>query len=128
MKAKIFNLSKCSLFCTIVTNKQKPTVRARYSALRKKGDYKIILTQPRESLITVGDVNPKHVDWGSRLTCTIKGKELRQTTKERSHNFQFTREEPTYWQIDPQKNPDLLDFLIARKVSANFIETIGSCM
>lgn len=107
----------------IKSTKQNLNIGAIYCPPRhnlKKTDYKSILQQLGERFIVGGDLNAKHVDWGSRLT-TTKGSELRQAIKEIGCSF-YSTGKPTYWPTDPNKNPDLLDFFIARKVSPNYID------
>lgn len=107
----------------IKSTKQTMKIGAIYCPPRynlKKDDYLTLLRHLGERFIAGGDINAKHVDWGSRLT-TTKGRELRKAIKERNCNYHSTGK-PTYWPTDTDKIPDLLDFFITRKVSSNFIE------
>lgn len=64
-----------------------------------------------------GDFNANNFYWGSRLN-TTKGIELLSAKKETNCNIQSTGK-PTYWPIDPQKIPDLIDFFITKNISVN---------
>ena len=58
--------------------------------------------------------------WGARLI-TPKERNLRHAIS--SHNCHyFSTGEPTYWPTDLTKLPDLLDFLVARGIPANYIQ------
>jgi hypothetical protein len=67
-----------------------------------------------------GDYNAKNTHWGSRLT-TRKGKELYDAIIDYGCEYQSTNK-PTYWPTDEKKIPDLLDFFITKKISANYID------
>lgn len=106
----------------IKSTKQNLNVGAIYCPPRynlKKSDYETFIQLSGERFIVGGDLNAKHVDWGSRLT-TTKGSELRQALRGTGCSFHSTGK-PTYWPTDSNKNPDLLDFFITRKVSPNYI-------
>lgn len=85
----------------------------------KKEDYSNMLQNLGERFIIGGDFNAKNLMWGSRLT-TTKGRELQKAIDERNCTVHSTGK-PTYWPTDPNKIPDLIDFFISRKISANFI-------
>lgn len=131
IKEKINHYEECHLqrediqltVIEIMSLKQKLRVGAVYCPPRhnlKKEDYLTLLQHLGERFIVGGDINSKHVDWGSRLT-TTKGRELRIALQELNCNYHSTGK-PTYWPTDLDKIPDLLDFFISRKVSPNFIE------
>lgn len=103
--------------------KQKLQLGAIYCPPRynlKKPDYLNILNHLKNRFIIGGDFNAKHLDFGSRLI-TTKGRELRQAIREIGGTIHSTGK-PTYWPTDPAKIPDLLDFFVSKKVSANFID------
>lgn len=107
----------------IRTKKYILTIAAIYCPPRhnlKKDDYLDLLQHLGERFILGGDLNAKNVRWGSRLT-TSKGKELLLAALEYGCEFHSTGK-PTYWPTDRDKVPDLLDFFISRKISANFID------
>lgn len=111
-----------TLVC-IYSTKQILIISATYCPPKyqlKTSDYKALFQQTGERFIIVGDYNTKHVDWGSRLTIT-KGRELHNVIRELGCDYHFM-EKPTYWPTDVNKIPDLLDFFITRKLSANFVD------
>lgn len=74
--------------------------------------------------IVAGDFNAKHQAWGSRLN-TPRGREL---LKAITHNRleALSSGEPTYWPSDPARVPDLLDFVITRGISSNYIDVTSN--
>jgi hypothetical protein len=86
----------------------------------KDTGYLNFLRRLGERFIVGGDYNAKNTHWGSRLT-THKGKELYEAIKEYGCEYHSTSK-PTYWPTDEKKIPDLLDFFIAKKISANYID------
>ena len=131
IKESIHHYEECHLqsaqiqltMVSIRSLKQTLTVGAVYCPPRhnlKTEDYISLLQHLGERFILGGDLNAKHVDWGSRLT-TTKGSQLRKAINKKGCNYHSTGK-PTYWPTDPNKLPDLLDFFITRKVSPNFIE------
>lgn len=59
-----------------------------------------------------GDWNSKNIYWGSRLT-TTRGRELKKAVDRNSLQV-LSAGEPTYWPTDPNKTPDLIDFLLLK--------------
>lgn len=108
---------------TVKTKKQSVTFAAAYCPPRynlKKENYLRFLRSLGERFIIGGDYNSKNINWGSRLT-TRKGKELHDAIVEYGCEYHSTKK-PTYWPTDVQKIPDLLDFFITKKISANYID------
>ena len=119
-------ISKDEFQATTITVKLDGTeinVTALYSPPRhaiKAFQYKELFEQIGEKFIIGGDFNAKHTHWGSRLI-TPKGRELLKAANDSSCEFLSTRK-PTYWPTDPLKVPDLIDFFVTRKISANYIK------
>jgi hypothetical protein len=67
-----------------------------------------------------GDWNAKHTAWGARLI-TPKGRNLFKAISSYNCHY-FSIGGPTYWPTDLTKLPDLLDFLLARGIPANYIQ------
>lgn len=65
--------------------------------------------------IVAGDFNAKHPWWGSRLT-NPKGKQLYKCLNHNNWNT-LSGGSPTYWPSDPNKIPDLLDFVVYGGIS-----------
>jgi len=86
----------------------------------KKIHYLEFLKSLGEKFIVGGDFNTKNKYWGSRLT-TVKGKEMLSALKDYGCECHSTGK-PTYWPTDLNKKPDLLDFFISRKISANYVD------
>lgn len=59
-----------------------------------------------------GDFNSKHHHWGSRLIST-RSRKLYQLIQDLKFDLLSTGK-PTYWPPDPNKIPDLIDFLYTR--------------
>jgi exonuclease III len=74
--------------------------------------------------LTGGDYNAKHTDWDSCLIsprgCVIL------KTMERHNYRHLSSGEPTYWPIDRNKLPDLVDFCMTKGISPNYV-FIKSC-
>lgn len=51
----------------------------------------------------------------------MKGKELHTDAAELKRNY-LTTGKPKYWPTDPNKIPDLLDFIISKNVSEHYID------
>ena len=68
-----------------------------------------------------GDFNAKHVQCGSRLT-NIKGKKLLSAIIKNKCVY-FSTREPTYWPSDLSKNPDLIDFCIAKNIKLDQVSS-----
>jgi len=66
-----------------------------------------------------GDWKAKHTTWGARLI-TPKGRTFLSAIHE-CHCTHYSTGEPTYWLTDHHRIPDLLDFFVARGVTANSI-------
>lgn len=75
--------------------------------------------------IVGGDFNAKHLSWGSRLT-TSRGREMFRAINE-ANLTAISSGEPTYWPSDINKNPDLLDFFIAKGIPDNCV-MVNSCL
>lgn len=106
----------------ITSAKQKFNVGALYCPPRfsiNKDLFKSMLAELGERFILGGDYNSKNIEWGSRLTLR-RGKELKEALRE-SGCLYHSSGKPTYWPTDVNKSPDLLDFFITKKISANFI-------
>lgn len=71
-----------------------------------------------------GDWNAKNALWGSRLTLP-RGRELKESLNKNNICILSTGQ-PTYWPTDPNKLPDLLDFLVYKGLS-NLYLSIESC-
>jgi hypothetical protein len=69
-----------------------------------------------------GDHNSKNTMWGSRLT-TTKGRELAKTLEANNYSFLSTGA-PTYWPMDPNKNPDLLNFFIINGINTIYTDVV----
>ena len=71
-----------------------------------------------------GDWNAKHTAWGARLI-TPKGRNLIKALS--SYNcYYFSTGGPTYSPTDLTKLPDLLDFLVARGIPANYVQVVSA--
>jgi exonuclease III len=66
-----------------------------------------------------GDWNAKHTALGARLI-TPKGRTLLSAICG-CHCTYFSTGKPTYWPTDYHRIPDLLDFFVARSVTANYV-------
>lgn len=106
IKTKQYELAVAAIYCPPKHNINNVEY---LSMLRKLG----------EKFILGGDFNAKHTQWGSRLI-TNKGRELLAAITENGSVAHSTGC-PTYWPTDPNKIPDLIDFFITRKISANFM-------
>ena len=71
-----------------------------------------------------GDYNAKHTQWGSRLI-TVRGKNLLNSINTNRLNY-LTTYETTYWSIDINKIPDLLDFCITKNISPRYVQINSS--
>lgn len=74
--------------------------------------------------IVGGDFNAKHPWWGSRLT-NPKGRELHKCINKK-HYQTLSSGSPTYWPSDPNKIPDLLDFIVYNGISRSSLDVIDS--
>lgn len=81
--------------------------------------YRNLLKLLGNTFILGGDLNAKHIRWGSRLTNT-KGRELLSAMREINCNAISTGK-PTYWPTDTQRIPDLIDFFIFKNLSATYL-------
>lgn len=79
-----------------------------------------MLSKLGEKYILGGDFNAKNTHWGSRLI-TTKGRELLAAIRENDSEA-YSTGRPTYWPTDQNKIPDLIDFFIIRKISANYMK------
>ena len=70
-----------------------------------------------DKYIAAGDYNSKHTLWGSRNT-TPRGRTLEKYIRKNYLNILSTGT-PTYWPIDLNKKPDLLDFAVTRGPNTN---------
>jgi hypothetical protein len=75
-------------------------------------------------LISGGDYNAKHADWGSRLV-TPRGNEVLKTM-ETNNLKHLSTEEPTYWPSDMNKITDLVDFRVTKGTPQDF-DVTKSC-
>jgi len=83
-------------------------------------DYTTFFRSLESRFLIGGDWNAKHTAWGARLT-SPKGRNLLNAIC--SYNcHHFSTGGPTYWPTDLTKLPDLLDFLVARGIPANYIQ------
>lgn len=74
--------------------------------------------------IAGGDYNAKHRSWGSRLN-TPRGRELHKSI--RLNNLEaISTGEPTYWPSDHNRVPDLLDILVTKGISQNYVRVESS--
>lgn len=78
----------------------------------KTKDFEHFFQTLGNTFLVGGDFNSKHVQWGSRLT-NVKGRELIATMKRNNLNYLSTGQ-PTYWQTDRRKKPDIIDFCITK--------------
>jgi hypothetical protein len=62
--------------------------------------------------------------WGSRLT-TTKGRELAKTMEANNYSFLSTGT-PTYWPMDPTKQPDLLNFYIVNGINPIYTDVVSN--
>ena len=83
-------------------------------------DYVTLFWSQGYRFLIGGDWNVKHTAWGARLT-TPKGKNLLQAISSLNWHY-FSIGESTYWPTDITKLPNLLDFLIAWGILANYIQ------
>jgi hypothetical protein len=67
-----------------------------------------------------GNWNANHTVWRARLI-TPKGRNIFKTVSCYNCHY-FSSGVPTYWPTDLTKLPDLLDFLVARGIPANYIQ------
>lgn len=103
------------------------TITAVYCPPRhniKREQYEEFLQTLGPKFIAGGDYNSKHTMWGSRII-TTKGRELAQVLHNNNYSFLSTGT-PTYWPTDPNKLPDLLDFLITNGISTTYTDIIPS--
>lgn len=101
----------------IVTQYGKTTVASVYCPpihSNKKEIFMNFFSTLGNKFIVGGDFNAKHSHWGSRLTNT-KGRSLLSALLEKNIQFVSTGE-PTYWPTDPNKIPDLIDFLVYKGI------------
>ena len=113
---------KFQINVSIQTKNQCITVGAIYSPPRHSistDEYKRLLEPYNTKCILGGDFNSKHTQWGSRLT-TTKGRALSNALREMKWHAVSTGK-PTYWPTDETKTPDLIDFFIVNKISANYM-------
>lgn len=74
--------------------------------------------------IVGGDFNAKHPWWGSRLT-NPKGSELYKCICNNHYDILSTGA-PTYWPSDPNKLPDLLDFIIFKGIPMSSLDIVAN--
>lgn len=74
--------------------------------------------------IVAGDFNAKHQAWGSRLN-TPRGRELLKSVSY-NHLDTLSSGEPTYWPSDPARLPDILDFVIVKGISTNYLNVTSN--
>lgn len=84
----------------------------------KKDEYTMFLKSLSNYFIIGGDFNAKHRFFGSRLI-TTKGRELFKGGTDLKWSY-MSGGGCTYWPIDPNKLPDLIDFFILKGISANY--------
>ena len=83
-------------------------------------DYTTFFRSLGSRFLIGGDWKAKHTAWGARLT-SPKGRNLLNAIC--SYNcHHFNTGGSTYWPTDLTKLPDLLDFLVARGIPANYIQ------
>jgi hypothetical protein len=87
-------------------------------------EYEEYLSFPGPQFIAAGDWNAKHVTWESRLT-TTKGRNLLRAMTQLNIKSLSTGE-PTYWPIDKNKTPDLLDFVLIKGFSDTYTKIEGN--
>ena len=93
-------------------------IGAIYSPLRHvitAEEYKNFFLTLDSHFLIAGDWNAKYTTWGSRLT-TPKGRNLLKATHHLNLKYLSTGE-PTYWPVDLNKIPDLLDFAVTKGIS-----------
>ena len=93
-------------------NNTQITVSAVYCPPRysiTKEEFSTFFDTLGPKFIAGGDFNSKHLYWGSRLI-NPKGRNLYKEISSKGYNTLSTRK-PTYWPSDPNRLPDLLDFL-----------------
>jgi hypothetical protein len=95
------------------------TVTAVYSPPKynlKRDHYKLFFSTMGPKFMAGGDYDSKHTVWGSRIT-TTKGIELYDLLQKKNYLF-LTTGNPTYWPMEPNKQPDLLDFFVTNRISS----------
>ena len=98
----------------IEDNTGETTVSAIYCPPKhhnKYDDYDRFFKTLRNCFIAGGDYNAKNNFWGSRLT--TKGRQLH-TIMEKCNLKHLSTRQPAYWPSDPNKIPDLVDFLVTK--------------
>jgi hypothetical protein len=85
----------------------------------ERDHYELFFSTLGPKFMAGGDYNSKHTVWGSHIT-TTKGREL-YLLQEKNYSFLTTRN-PTYSPMDPNKQPDLLDFFVTNGISSTAIE------
>jgi hypothetical protein len=83
-------------------------------------DYVTLFRSLGSRFLIGGDWKAKHTAWGARLI-TPKERNLLHDISSHNCNY-FNTGEPTYWPTDLTKLTDLLDFLVARGIPANYIQ------
>ena len=109
-------------------SRYKLVVSAIYSPPRyniKSEDYVKFLANLGNTFILGGEFNAKHVIWGSRYSST-KGRELLRAGEFLDCSF-ISSGSPSYWPTDINKYPDVIDFLVTRGISTNYVD-VESCI
>lgn len=88
----------------------------------KQDDFQRFFSRLGSRFLIGGDYNSKHPWWGSRIT-NPKGKELYKCIQNSNYSVLSTGN-PTYWPSDPQKIPDLLDFVVYYGISRNHLDVL----
>ena len=86
----------------------------------KENQYRNLFQNIGEKCIIGGDLNANHSHCGSKLI-TPKERELYKAAQNYDSEFISTGK-PTYWPTDAGKTPDLIDFFITTKVSAQYLK------
>lgn len=97
----------------LTCNNSKTSIYSAYFPPRfnvKSDTFHQFFSKFGNKFIVGGDFNAKHPWWGSRLI-NPKGSELYKCIST-NHYSVLSTGSPTYWPSDPNKRPDLLDFII----------------
>jgi len=74
-----------------------------------------------DRFIAAGNYNSKHTHWGSRLV-TPKECQLYNAIIKPSNKLDYDSPcSPTYWQADPRKVPDFIDFTVTKNIPRNIL-------
>ena len=113
---------------TIASLNQTLTVSALYRppghSINAK-QYTELFRRLNNRFIIGGDFNAKHIHWGSRITQTT-GRKLFSAVSDYGCEFISTGK-PTYWPTNPNKIPDLIDILVTKNISPNYMGIEKGC-